>query len=236
MPEIISAPTEITQRAWRLINFKNMNLKNNSPAKVDNFSRINKRKRVINPKECQLDMKDVLVEVFKAYHSAVKMFNEEIVNTPVQYRTRGMEASFFNSKLMQCIGRVFESELKCGKYGRRFLYKNGYIMLFKKLDSKGMPMNIKTKLSLSIENQLQGNLFNEEEDGSSPIIFFGYTKTRFGELRNPRVVYIDEGKKRWELDESMLEIPAQSSLDIVPPQPTGVVSVKSALKIKKKVE
>ena len=79
-------------------------------------------------------------------------------------------------------------------------------------------------------------MFNEEEDGSSPIIFFGYTKTRFGELRNPRVVYIDEGKKRWELDESMLEIPAQSSLDIVPPQPTGVVSVKSALKIKKKVE
>jgi len=213
-----------------------MNLKNNSPAKVDKISRINKRKRVINPKECQLDMKDVLGEVFNAYHCAVKMFNEEIANTPVQYRTRGMEASFFNSKLMQCIGRVFESELKCGKYGRRFLYKNGYIMLFKKFDSKGMPMNIKTKLSMSIENQLQGNLFNDEEDGSSPIIFFGYTKTRLGELRNPRVVYIDEGKKRWELNESMVEMPAQPSLDIIPPQPTGVVSVKPTVKIKKKAE
>ena len=59
-------------------------------------------------------------------------------------------------------------------------------------------------------------------------IIFGHT-----EFEKP---YIDEGKIRWKLDESMLEIPAQSSLDIVPPQPTGVVSVKSALKIKKKVE
>jgi len=55
-------------------------------------------------------------------------------------------------------------------------------------------------------------------------------------LRNPRVVYIDEGKKKWELNESMIEMTAQSSLDVAPPQPTGMVSVKSALKIKKKVE
>lgn len=213
-----------------------LNINLNTSTKVDIFPRINKRKRLINPKECQFDMKDVLVEIFSAFHSAVKMFNEEIVNTPVEYRTRGMEASFFNSKLMQCIGRVFKSDLKCGKYGRRFLYKNGYIVLFKKLNSQGMPMNIKTKLTASIENQLQGNLFNDEEDGTSPIIFFGYTKTRFGELRNPRVVYIDEGKKKWEICENMVEIPPKMTVNIFPPQPTGKVEVKPTVKIKKKIE
>lgn len=207
----------------------------NSPAKLGNLARIKKRKRVINSKECQNDMKDVLEYLFSAFHKAVRMFNDEISKTPILYRARSMEASYFNSKLLQCLGEIFESDLKCGKYGRRFLYKNGYIVLFKKLNGKHMPMNIKTKLSSSIENQMEGNLFNDEEDGTSPIIFFGYSKSKFGEITHPQIVYIDEGMVKWRLDESLIQL-HKVNIDspiITPQRPSGNVNVKPLAKEKR---
>ncbi len=71
---------------------------------------------------------------------------------------------------------------------------NGYIMLFKKLNSKNMPMNVPTRFSSSIQNQEQGYLFDMYDNGTEPILFFGYNKSRFGEIINPKLVYIDENK------------------------------------------
>lgn len=208
----------------------------NSPAKVDNFSEKRKRKRIINPKECQYDMQDALREIFMAYHEAVKLYNSEIGLTNPQDRTRGMEASYFNSKLMQCLRTYFDTNLKRGKYGRMFLYENGYIVLFKKLGKNGKPMNIRTKLMVSIENQLEGNLFNSDEDGSSPIIFFGYSKSRIGELIHPRLVYIDEGSVKWTIEEDQIisENEVNMFTNVAPSSDHAVV--KPELKIKKKVE
>ena len=207
-----------------------------SPAKVGNFSEKRKRKRIINPKECQFDMKDALQQLFIAFHEAVEVFNLEIGKTAPQDRTRGMEASYFNSKLMQCLRTYFDTNLKRGKYGRMFLYKNGYIVLFKKLGKNGKPMNIRTKLTDSIENQLEGKLFNSDEDGSSPIIFFGYTKSRMGELIHPRLVYIDEGFVKWTIEEDQIlsENEINMFTNIVPLTDHAVV--KTELKIKKKAE
>lgn len=206
-----------------------------SPAKLGNFQRTGKRKRLINAKECQYDMKESLFLIFNAYHKAVELYNSEIRLTNPQDRVRGMEASYFNAKLMQCLREVFPNNLKRGKYGRMFLYSNEYIVLFKKLDKNGKPMNIRTKLSSSIENQMQGNLFDNEEDGTSPIIFFGYSKSLIGEMIRPRIVYIDEECVKWTIEEK--DILPQKEVTLFPVQtPEGAhVSVKPHLKVKKKV-
>ena len=205
-----------------------------TPTKVGTLNGIKKRNRVINHNECQNDLKDILNELFLAFHEAVKMFNYEIVFTPIEYRARCMEATLFNSKLLQCLGQKFGTDLKCGKYGRRFLYEKGYIILLKKLDRKGMPMNIKTKLSSSIANQQEGNLFNTEEDGTSPIIFFGYKKNKLGELKSPQIVYIDEGVVKWVITENMITEKKQDIPNIISQEPSGIVAVKASAKRKNK--
>jgi hypothetical protein len=117
-----------------------------------------------------------------------------------------------------------------------FLYKNGYITLFKKLNKYGMPMNIRTKLVTSIENQSEGNLFNSCDNGSSPIIFFGYSKSRIGEMIHPRLVYIDEGCVKWTIDEN--EVLSQQKVALLTHSihSTAQVKVKPKLKKKKKAE
>lgn len=212
--------------------------KNLMSTKVDNLHGFMKRKRIINPKECQYDMKEELKYIFNAYHEAVKMYNVEIIMTPIESRARNFEASLFISKLLQCLGKVFGPDLKTGRYKRRFLYKNGYIVLFKKLNRKGMPMNIKTKLSESIQNQQEGNLFNEEEDGSSPILFFGYSKSKFGEIVHPKIIYIDEGVVKWQItEEDIVQMQTKENKpSLSPQQPTGGVTLKATSITKKKTE
>lgn len=204
-------------------------------AKLGDFHQTSKRKRLINAKKCQFDMQEPLVLIFNAYHKAVELYNSEIRLTNPQDRVRGMEASYFNAKLMQCLREVFPYNLKRGKYGRMFLYSNEYIVLFKKLDKNGKPMNIRTKLSSSIENQLQGNLFGNEEDGTSPIIFFGYSKSPIGEMIRPRIVYIDEECIKWTIEEKDIFPQKEAILFSVHTPEEAHVSVKPHLKVKKKV-
>lgn len=209
--------------------------KKNSPAKVGISNRTGKRKRLINAKECQIDMKESLVLIFNAFHKAVELHNSEIRLTNPQDRVRGMEASYFNAKLMQCLREEFPYNLKRGKYGRMFLYSNEYIVLFKKLDKNGKPMNIRTKSSSSIENQIQGNLFDNEEDGTSPIIFFGYSKSLIGEMIRPRIVYIDEEHVKWTIEEKDVLPKKEDTLFPVQTPEEAHVSIKPHLKVKKKV-
>ena len=92
------------------------------PAKLGNFQRTGKRKRLINAKECQYDMKESLFLIFNAYHKAVELYNSEIRLTNPQDRVRGMEASYFNAKLMQCLREVFPYNLK--RLGRGVIIQN----------------------------------------------------------------------------------------------------------------
>lgn len=209
----------------------------NFVAKLTTLPEKKKRKRVINPKECQFDMKDELPLLFRAFHNAVLKFNEEVGLTSPEDRIRGFEATYFNAKLVQCLRELFGNDLKYGKYGRVILFKNGYVCLFKKLNSRGLPMNIRTKNSVSIGNQLQGNLFNCEDDGSSPIVIFGYSKDKLGALIRPRIVYIDEERLKWTIEENQIVKTTGTSFDLFPPQPSDRMSIKpSALPPKKKVE
>ena len=155
-----------------------------------------KRKRIINPKECEFELREILQRLFNTFWNAVRLYESEISLTPIQSRCRGFEANYLNSKIIQCIQAEFEDEWFFGKYNRFIFRINGYIILFKKLNKKDMPMNIPTKYSLSLTNQQQGSLFDKDDNGSEPILFFGYNKNRFGEIINPKVVYIDENEIR----------------------------------------
>lgn len=165
-----------------------------------------KRKRLINSNECKFDLEKELPLLFSAFSDAVTLFEKEIVLTPVESRCRGFEASLLNSKIMMCIQKYFPDNWKLGKYRRFFLRINSYIILFKKLNSKDFPMNIKTRTTSSIYNQQMGSLFGEGENGTEPILFFGYKKGKFGEILESKLIYIDENCKKWQITQNEIDI------------------------------
>ena len=202
-----------------------------TPAKIGIFGEKRKRKRIINAKECQKDMNFALQQIFAAFHEAVKSYNCDIKKYNPQDRVRSFEATFFNTYLMKSLRDYFGSNLKKGMYGRMFLYTNGYIVLFKKLKKNNMPMNIKTEHFLKIENQQEGYLFSEEEDCIAPIVFFGYSKSSVGELTNPRLVYIDEEKVKWTMDEH--DVIPQQEITLFTPL-AEVQTVHPKIRVKKR--
>jgi hypothetical protein len=225
----ISAPTEIffNNNSVMPIN-KILNM-----TKLSNLAEPAKRKRIINAKECQYDLRESLEKLFTAFWNAVRNYEKEIIQTPFEARCRGFEASLLNSKLIQSIQFVFKDDWKFGKYKRFMLRINGYILFFKKLNGKDMPMNIPTRFSSFIQNQEQGHLFDIYDNGTEPILFFGYNKSRFGEIINPKLVYIDENKVRWAIDENNI---STSSINIDVQPPVTSLSVRQDIKITKKIK
>ena len=153
------------------------------------------------------------------------------MQTPPEARMRGFEAHLLNVKTIQSIQQYFSRDWKTGKYGRFMLYVKGYIILFKKLNKNDMPMNIRTKMTDSIENQLQGRLFQDDEDPTAPILFFGYKKNQFGELVDPKLVYIDENKVKWAINKPATE-GLKPAVVLKPSVPAASVSLKGANKAK----
>ena len=162
---------------------------------------IHKRRILNNPKELIHDLKDELQMLLFAFYKAVNLYKDEVVLTPPHVRCRGHEAILLNSKMIQCVSEVFPDNSKFGKYKRFMLRIKGYICLFKKLDEQGLPMNIQTVNMELLNNQLQGRLFEIGEDGSEPILYFGYQMNRFGDIVSPQIVYIDNNKLQWRLFE-----------------------------------
>lgn len=154
---------------------------------------------------------------------------KEVIQTPFTARCRGFEASLLNSKIIQSVQSVFKDDWTFGKYKRFMLRVNGYIMLFKKLNSKNMPMNVPTRFSSSIQNQEQGYLFDMYDNGTEPILFFGYNKSRFGEIINPKLVYIDENRVRWTISENDI-FTVNRTMDVQP----AAASLSVRQNIKKK--
>lgn len=192
-----------------------------------------KRKRIISAKECKIVLRTIIARLFEAYDDAVKQYNKEIVQTPPEARMRGFEAHLLNVKIVQSMQKYFCGDWKTGKYGRFMLYVKGYIIFFKKLNKNDMPMNIRTKMTDSIENQIQGSLFEGDEDPIAPILFFGYKKNKLGELVDPKLVYIDENKVKWTIDRSTIIEHVKPTVTLKPSVPvTAPVSMKVAKKTK----
>lgn len=188
---------------------------------------LHKRKRVINANECKFDLQIYMPILFESFTEALHNFSNEIVFTPVESRCRGFEASLLNSKIIQSVRARFDSKhARFVKYGRFILNIGGYVILFKKLDKYNRPMNIRTKSTSNIQNQFAGNLFDESDDGSQPILYFGYHKDSFGVIKDPQLVYIDDNRVRWTITEDDIESPGAEIREIVNTQPESSVKLK----------
>lgn len=162
-------------------------------------TRLPRRKIISNEDVCMIELEKELPLFFRLFEEAVSLFEKEIVLTPPTARARSLEATLLNSKIIQCVQQFFPDNWRFGKYKRFILRLKGYIVLFKKLNGKNMPMNIKTKSSDAIANQLQYPMFEEFDDAIEPIVFFGYRKDSIGNILDPKLVYIDENKLRWTI-------------------------------------
>lgn len=182
------------------------------------------KRKLISKKECLHDLESELQTMFLAFSEATQLYEQEIVSTPPVSRAKNFEASLLNSKMMQCIQKYFPVNWKFGKYKRFILRVNGYNVLFKKLNGKDMPMNVKTVLSDAIANQLQYSLFNDSPEVADPIVFFGYRKDKFGNITSPKLVYIDENHVKWVIDGADIE--AQNIVPITQNNSDGLLKIK----------
>lgn len=182
------------------------------------------KRKLISKKECLHDLESELQTMFRAFSEATQLYEQEIVSTPPVSRAKNFEASLLNSKMMQCIQKYFPVNWKFGKYKRFILRVNGYNVLFKKLNGKDMPMNVKTVLSDAIANQLQYSLFNDSPEVADPIVFFGYRKDKLGNITSPKLVYIDENHVNWEIDGA--DIKAQNIVPITQNNSDGLLKIK----------
>ena len=165
----------------------------------------NYKRRLASEKECKIDLNKELPILFKSFSYALSLYEKEIIQTPPESRARAFEASLLNSKMIQSIQKHFPENWRFGKYKRFILSVEGYTVLFKKLNSKDKPMNIKTLHNSAISNQRQMSLFSNEEEVVNPILIFGYRKDRVGNIFDPKLVYIDEEKVRWTITADAVE-------------------------------
>lgn len=171
--------------------------------------------------------------MFIAFTEAIELFEKEIVLTPPIARGKGFEALLLNSKMMQCVQKHFPDNWKFGKYKRFILRIKGFNVLFKKLNNKDMPMNIRTVLADAITNQLQLSLFNDSNEVFDPIVFFGYQKDKFGNILSPKLVYIDEDKVKWIIDDKDIN-EQYTNITINKENSDGLLKIRKQLSEEKK--
>jgi len=193
------------------------------------FSRRMQGKRLLADYEtCKIELKNVNPLLFKTYMDAIEKTNEALFLFPPHSRSRNLEASIIQSCFAESLITNFSGDAFFGKYRRLILRVNGYLILFKKLNSKGYPMNIKTINVQSILNQSQVlDLFADTDYNDEPILYFGYQKNRFGEFVNPQLIYIDEGDIKFSIAEADMQV--QSSIQNIVPM-NGITEVKPKLK------
>ncbi|UPZ35537.1 hypothetical protein MUB18_15650 [Sphingobacterium sp. PCS056] len=143
---------------------------------------------------CKLELKKELGELHKTFSQALEKTQEVMMNFPPMSRSRSLEASIMQSFFAEMLFENFGDKAFYGKYKRLILNIKGYLILFKKLNSKGMPMNIYTSNVQGIMSQnMTLDLFSSSNYNDARILYFGYQKNKIGEYINPQLLYIDEG-------------------------------------------
>ncbi|XDZ53068.1 hypothetical protein FlaCF_0116 [Flavobacterium tructae] len=182
---------------------------------------------------CKLELSKELGLLFKTFESALNSTNEDLLSYKVQFRSRTLEASIMQSYFAEYLQDNFANKAFYGKYKRLVLRTNGYLILFKKLNTKGYPMNIKTINVQSILNQNQVlDLFADSDYNDEPILYFGYQKNRFNEYVNPQLIYIDDNEIKFSI--SAEDMDSGLYINKVNDKPTGVSpTLKNNTNIKK---
>ena len=172
------------------------------------FSRRIQGKRLLaNSDACKIELKKELRVLFKTFSEAIEKANTLLSEFQPSFRARSLDATVVQSSFAEKLFNNFGESVFWGKYKRLILRVNGYLILFKKLDKKGYPMNIKTLNIQSILNQNQSlDMFAESDYNEDPILYFGYKKDKIGNYVQPQLIYIDEGKIQFSLNEHDIEI------------------------------
>lgn len=147
-------------------------------------------------------LKDVLIDIFTSYSEGVEKYNEDIQGKYPDMMCR-LDPMLLNYHISASMRKKFPSQFRIGKYGRLIFRWEGVQMIVKKVDKNGKPSYVKTKISDTITNQLQFELFKDESGIEEPILIFGYTKDSLGCVVNPRIIFYDDGVK-WQILESDL--------------------------------
>lgn len=165
------------------------------------LKKIKEKRRALDKNYALELLKEHYEQIFKAYYNAIEKFNVEISQTSIEARTR-LWSVLLNAKLIDSFIEQFPENWTKGKYGRIIFRWEEIQLLIKKLDSNNNPSYLPTLLSDSILSQEQASLFkNDERAKNEPILIFGYTKDKYGQLINPRIVYYDCGAK-WTIEQS----------------------------------
>lgn len=158
----------------------------------------------------KVELKNELLLLFQTFEEAMVKANKALAFFPTYSRSRTLEASVVQSCFAEVLVKNFEGKAFFGKYKRLVLQAKGYVILFKKLDNNGYPMNVKTMNVQSMLNQNQIlDLFQDTEYNYDPIVFFGYKKNKFGQYINPQLVYIDENQISFTIELHDLQLPME---------------------------
>jgi hypothetical protein len=192
---------------------------------------VRKRKRITNQKECEHDLRDDLPLFREAFQKAKETFDEKTEGIDPNLTARAFSANSFNTYVSNHLKEVYGPRIRRGKGGRIILHLKDYIILIKKLDSKGYPMNSKSIRDDAIRNQEQGNLFGDEYDGTKPILYLGYQRDKLKQFCNLQIVYLDECKKMFAIDISEeRQILVEPSFNFAPIREATVALRKEAKK------
>jgi len=127
---------------------------------------------------------------------ALDLMLDELKNKHPSFQNRNSKANRMNENIKGLLIDHFPNEMKETDSRRFYFEKTGkYIILFKKLSSAFMPMNVSTKSVRKILSQLSLD-FPE-----IPIVFVGYIpNSSWDELKKICAVYISQGKVIWVSD------------------------------------
>lgn len=194
------------------------------------------KRRLTSAEEVKLDLRHELPLFYEAFEMGIKLYNEEINSTPIPARIKSFEATLQNAKMVQALQFYFPDIFSFGKYKRVVGSFPGYQVLVKKLNSKGLPMNIKTRNADAINNQLQLSLFDSTKNVQDAVLFFGYEKNRIGEVVNPQLICIDNGAVLWRID--LNEYSSGSGSQSIPTitMPTAPTQTLPAIRVREEIK
>lgn len=169
--------------------------------------RMQGKRRLASNSECRVELKKELQLLFNVFYASVEKANAVLSSFQPSHRSRTFESSVMQSSFAEALFDSFGDKAFYGRYKRLILRSSGYLILFKKLNKKGYPMNIKTVNVQSILSQNQVlDLFATSDYNDEPILYFGYQKSRFGQFVNPQLIYIDGGKINFTISEKDMDI------------------------------
>ena len=160
-------------------------------------------RRIITAKECEEELKEDLPILFEALIEGTERGSDECSKPSL--KCRPFDANTINTWVLSEINEAFPGAAIIGAGGRVYFEIKGFLIIVKKLNDKGMPMNIPTDLHDAVLHQKKSCVLDDSIEGQSkPILVLGYNTDKFGNITGHMLTYII-GCPRWTISaESIL--------------------------------